>query len=261
MRRIAHLSDLHFGKHDERVAEGLLADLAALQVHAVAISGDLTQRARRSQFAAARDFLARIASPLVVVPGNHDVPLFDLYRRFLEPLDRFRRFISSEPMPLLRDREVAILGINTARSFTWKDGRVSVEQIAEMERVFTSLPTDVFKVLVAHHPFHRPPQTATATVGRGERALDVLGRCGIDLILTGHLHTSHHAQVSVHRTQPGRLLLVAHAGTAISRRLREGGNGYNLIAVAEDQVIVEVRRWQRDRFATASQMSYPRPEL
>src|ERR1700722_10258980 len=119
MRTIAHISDLHFGSEDPRLAEGLLADLAEVRPALVAVSGDLTQRARRGQFAAARAVLSRIPFPQLVVPGNHDIPFYDLGRRFLRPLNRFRRYITHDLNPTFADEEMLVVGINTARSATW----------------------------------------------------------------------------------------------------------------------------------------------
>ncbi|HEX9815477.1 MAG TPA: metallophosphoesterase, partial [Candidatus Thermoplasmatota archaeon] len=115
--RIAHISDLHFGTVPDGNIERLEADLKAVKPRVIAVSGDLTQRARVSEFEAAAEFLSRFDVPKVIVPGNHDVPLYDVARRFFSPLARFRRFIGPIVDPFYADDEVAILGLNTARSF------------------------------------------------------------------------------------------------------------------------------------------------
>ena len=125
MTTLAHISDLHFGAESPEVVEGLVEDLASIEPSLLVVSGDLTQRARRKEFAAARLFLDRIPSLRLVVPGNHDIPLFDLVRRFASPLARFRRYIDPDVDPFFSTDTVAVLGMNTARSNTWKDGRVS----------------------------------------------------------------------------------------------------------------------------------------
>src|SRR5436190_16940942 len=96
MRTIAHISDLHFGRLDPPVAEGLVADLADRKPSLLVVSGDFTQRAREGQFRAAADFLKRLPTPQLLVPGNHDIPLYNLIRRFFFPLDRYRRIIGDE---------------------------------------------------------------------------------------------------------------------------------------------------------------------
>lgn len=258
MKCIAHLSDLHFGRCDMQIAEQLLVDLDAIEPSIVAVSGDLTQRARHAEFAAARAFLGRIVSPKIVVPGNHDLPLFNLKKRLLEPLERFRRYIEFESLPVLRDGEVAVLGINTARRSLWKDGRISETQLDDLRRACADLPTDCFKVLVTHHPF-APPQRdpQRRLVGRRGRALAVLDGCGVELLLTGHLHRGFATDIE---TAPaGRSsILIAQAGTAISTRRRGESNAYNVIRVEPARVEIEVRRWTGSRFAAAETSSYQR---
>src|SRR4051812_2596140 len=128
MRTIAHISDLHFGRLDRSVAEGLVADLAERKPSLLVVSGDFTQRAREGQFRAAAEYLKRLPQPQLVVPGNHDVPLYDVVARFFSPLAGYRRIISSDLRPLYRDEEMLVLGVNTARSFTHKSGWISEEQ-------------------------------------------------------------------------------------------------------------------------------------
>src|SRR3712207_3725723 len=134
MRKLVHLSDLHFGRIDYRVLDPLVADVGAAGPDLVVVSGDLTQRARRAQFKEARRFLDALPSPQIVVPGNHDVPLYDVFRRFLRPLEGFRRYISDDLEPFYADEEVAVLGVNTARSLTIKHGRINERQVARIRQ-------------------------------------------------------------------------------------------------------------------------------
>src|SRR5215218_2034211 len=129
MRTIVHLSDLHFGRLDARVVEPLLAAIRDLSPELIAISGDLTQRARRTQFAAARAFIRSLEHPYLVVPGNHDVPLYDVARRFLRPLARYKRFVAVDLEPAHVDGEIAVVGLNSARSLTFGRGRLNRPQI------------------------------------------------------------------------------------------------------------------------------------
>ncbi len=96
MKKIAHISDLHFGTEDPMVATGLLEDLADYQPDLAAVSGDLTQRARHSEFIAARNYLAQIAAPKIIVPGNHDIPLYNILRRWLAPLQNYHETITRD---------------------------------------------------------------------------------------------------------------------------------------------------------------------
>src|SRR6185295_3827867 len=124
MRTIVHLSDLHFGRLDARLVPPLLAAIRDLSPALLAISGDLTQRARRKQFAEARDFLRAIECPCLVVPGNHDVPLYDVARRFLRPLARYKAFITDDLEPVHVDAEMVVMGLNSARSLSFGGGRL-----------------------------------------------------------------------------------------------------------------------------------------
>ncbi len=256
-RLIAHLSDLHFGTEDPAVAEGLLADLAALEPSLVVVSGDLTQRAKVSEFMAAREYLARIPYPQVVVPGNHDVPFYDVFRRFARPLRRYRAWITDDLQPLRVDAELAVLGITTARSLTWKGGRISREQIAGIRAAMSPLATELFKVVVTHHQFI-PPAGAKLEdmVGRADQALAQLESCSVDLLLAGHMHVGYTGDTKTHYTAMKRSILVAQAGTAISRRRRGEPNAYNAIAIDGDTLAISVRAWDGSRFAVTAVTRY-----
>ncbi len=250
MTTIAHVSDLHFGRHDPVVTRALLEELQANPPSLLAVSGDLTQRARRREFEAARRFLDAVEAPRVVVPGNHDIPLFDLVRRVLSPLGRFRRHLGNESGGFVQIDGLAVLGVNTARPSTWKDGRLSVGQIELIRARFCAAPTDSFKVLVTHHPF-LPPRgdRAPALVGRGLSGLLAAESCGVDLLLAGHLHRGYTGDARSHHLTLRHSILVAQAGTAVSRRTRGGEpNSYNRIQVDPPRLTVEIRVWNGRAF-------------
>jgi 3',5'-cyclic AMP phosphodiesterase CpdA len=179
VRTIAHLSDLHFGRHDETAAERLLADVSQIKPNIVVVTGDLTQRARHRQFAAARAFLEKLPRPVVVVPGNHDVPLYDIVERFLGRLARYRCYISAELQPFFADDEIALLGLNTARSATFANGRISHKQAAAIKSVFAEVPAGRLKILAIHHPLAVPVAAGgLAPVGRAAMARKALTEAG-----------------------------------------------------------------------------------
>ena len=133
MPRIVHLSDLHFGAHDQRLVDAVERQVDELKADLVVISGDFTQRARTEQFKEACEFLERIRDgghEVIGVPGNHDVPLYDVVSRFGKPLEKFRRFICDDTEPFYEDEEMVVAGVNTARSLTRKHGRVNFRQVA-----------------------------------------------------------------------------------------------------------------------------------
>ena len=257
MRLLAHISDLHFGADDPVVAEGLIKDLATLNPHLVAVSGDVTQRARRGQFRAAREYLARIDAPQIIVPGNHDVPLYNVVARFGWPLANYAEFITDNLFPTFHDAELAVAGVNTARSFTWKDGRLSADQIDQLRRYFCSQPPEVHKILVAHHPFIPPVADPTAAlVANAPLALRMLESCGGALVLAGHLHLAYAGDVRPHHVEIKKSILVAQAGTAISHRRRDESNAYNLLTLDGDRLRLEVRAWTGQKFAPSGHADY-----
>lgn len=263
MRRIAHISDLHFGTEDPTAVEALIADITAAKPHLVAVSGDLTQRAKRHEYAAARAFLDRIPFPQLVVPGNHDIPLYDVGRRFLRPLHRYRRYITADMSPTFVDDEMAVLGINTARSATWKNGRISLEQIRGVRAALCHGGPSLFRVVVTHHPFLPPPTGVPPDlVGRGPLALQTMQACAVDLLLAGHLHVVYSGDVRTYHVDVKRSILVAQAGTAVSHRRRGEPNAYNLIdvepAAGDGRVTIEVRVWSEGMFRAGTTTRYER---
>ncbi|HEY8993232.1 MAG TPA: metallophosphoesterase family protein [Lacunisphaera sp.] len=262
MTTIAHISDLHFGTEKPELAEGLKADLAAIRPTLVVISGDLTQRARIGQFKAARAYLATLPKPQLVVPGNHDVPLFDVARRFFSPLVRYRRFISADLNPIYDDGTLCVIGVNTARSLTWQSGRISSGQIKSLQTRL-AVTTARFKVVVTHHPFIPPPagnakQHGIDLVGRAARAMTVLDAGSVDLLLAGHLHHGYSGDTRTQYPAARRAIISAQAGTAISGRVRSDPNGYNRITLDGDCITVEVRRWQAGAFVSWRATPYAR---
>jgi len=258
MRRLAHISDLHFGREEPAVVEGLLADLAEAKPDLVVVSGDLTQRARRAQFRACAAFLERLPAPRLVVPGNHDIPLYDVARRFLDPLGRYRRFIGALE-PLYADPELAVLGLDTVRPTRWVDGRVSAAQVEHIRTRLGPLPPEVFKVIVTHHPFVPAPRDPSpARIEGAPAALAAAEAAGVELFLAGHLHAGYLADLRQHHASLRRSILVAQAGTAVSNRRRGEPNGYNLITIAPPDFSFEVRAWDGTRFQTRTVDPYRR---
>jgi 3',5'-cyclic AMP phosphodiesterase CpdA len=259
VRKIVHLSDLHFGRIDPALPPALAEAVAQEAPDLVVVSGDFTQRAREEEFIAAADFLRTLPQPVLAVPGNHDVPLYDVLRRWLSPLGRYRRHITKDLAPFYQDEEIAVLGVNTARALTFKNGRINKAQVAAtLERLQRCGP-DVTRIIVTHHPFEQAEPiagaTARPTLGRADMAMAGFLEAEVDLILSGHEHISGVGLTTMNYRLPGRSALLVQAGTATSTRRRHGeANAFNVISIAGALVTIACRIWLPDetRFAAAA---------
>ncbi|MEP6937013.1 MAG: metallophosphoesterase, partial [Chthoniobacterales bacterium] len=236
MRTLVHLSDLHFGRINSAILEPLLEFVRSANPTLVAVSGDLTQRARRAEYIAAREFLARIPFPQIVVPGNHDVPLRNLFKRFARSLDRYRRYITGDLQPFYSDAEIAVAGLNTARALTWKDGRINRHQLEKLRGSLASMGNERVKVLVTHHPFDLPAGAEGQVVGRSRLAIQTLAECHVDILLAGHFHVADIGHTAKRYNIPGYSALVVSSGTSTSTRGRGQPNSLNVIKIDRPQV-------------------------
>jgi 3',5'-cyclic AMP phosphodiesterase CpdA len=258
VRILAHISDLHFGRTDESLLAPLRERLLALDPDLLVVSGDLTQRAREEQFAAARDYLDTLPKPQLVVPGNHDVPLYNLYQRFLQPLDKYRRLITDDLKPAYIDDEIAVIGVNTTRSLVFKGGRINEEQAEEVRAAICALPEQVTKIVVSHHPFDVPKDSneEDQIVGRARMALEKLAGCGADVLLAGHLHTTHVGHTEQRYEIAGVSALVVQAGTALSTRARGEANSFNLLRVESRHIEIDRYEWRNGSFDRAATQAF-----
>lgn len=135
--KIIHISDLHFGLHRQEIIHGFLIEAAAIQPEIIIISGDLTHRARSEQFRDLKAFISRLPGKVLIVPGNHDVPAFDLIQRFLTPFDKYRHFISNSMEVSYENESVRILGLNSVNPYSIKDGKLSSDSLKKIETYFS----------------------------------------------------------------------------------------------------------------------------
>ncbi len=244
MRTIIHLSDLHFGRVNPAILAPLIQFINAARPDLVAISGDLTQRARRREYLAAREFLRSIPFPQIVVPGNHDVPLHNLFSRFVRSLDRYRRYITDDLQPFVCDEEIAVAGLNTARGLTWKDGRINRRQLRQLRASFEEVPEDRTRILVTHHPFDLPANTQGRVVGRSRLAIKTIAECKVDLLLAGHFHIADVGYTAKRYNVPGYSALIVSSATSTSTRGRGQPNSLNMICVDRPTVSIQRQIWK-----------------
>ena len=244
MRTIIHLSDLHFGRVDRAILAPLITFIGQVKPDLVAVSGDLTQRARTAEFLAAKEFLAAIPFPQIVVPGNHDVPLHNLFARFVRRLDRYQRYITADLQPVFDDAEIIVVGVNTARALTWKDGRINPRQLAELRQTMGARSSATTKIVVTHHPFDLPAGASGRVVGRSRLAIKSLAECSVDLLLAGHFHIADTSQTAKRYQLPGYSAIIVSSGTSTSTRGRGQPNSLNVIRIDDPNVTIERRTWR-----------------
>ncbi|WP_376871692.1 metallophosphoesterase family protein [Albirhodobacter sp. R86504] len=233
MRRIIHLSDLHFGRVNPDLKAPLLRKIEALKPDLVVISGDLTQRARPNQFREAAAFIAQIGPPVLCVPGNHDTPLYNLFQRFFAPFSRYKRYISEDLEPVYADPEVTVVGLNTVNPRALQRGKFGKHARA---RVCLALGEDAgqMRIVALHHPPEQAEGADKRLMKGARKALHVLSACGADVVLSGHLH---QAATAPFRAAPD--LLFVQAGTGLSTRVREqGDNTFNQLDITRDALRV-----------------------
>lgn len=264
MTRIAHLSDLHFGANDAKIVTATEAWLEKRRPDLVILSGDFTQRARTEQFRAASAYLNRLRAAgfkVLTVPGNHDVPLYDVVRRFTAPLDRYKRYIDNDLCPWFEDDEVAVLGLNTARSLTIKDGRINAQQLALMRQRFERVPEHKTRILVTHHPLFAMPLgqggELSEAVGRHGDAVAAAALAGVRVALAGHFHRTY-AQAASRMAENIGNALVIQAGTATSTRLRnKEPQSFNWLHVERsNRILLQVIAWDGASFRDGAETRF-----
>lgn len=268
MSVLLQVSDTHFGTERAEVAEALLAFAAEQRPDVAVLSGDITQRARPAQFTAARRFVDRLAAPaLVAVPGNHDVPLFDLAARALRPYAGYARAFGPDLEPSHESPDLVVLGVNTTRAYRHKHGEVSAAQIERTTRRLRCSPPQKLRVVVTHHPLHVPLGTDEGNLLRGHvAAARAWSAAGADLVMGGHIHLPFVRPVAERVAGLARPLWVVQAGTAVSHRVRAGGGEANSVNLVRFDARTDpggclIERWDHDatqgRFRMADRLRIP----
>ena len=268
MRDILHISDVHLGPpHLPRLAEGLLAFAEREAPDLIVLSGDLTQRAKPRQFVAARAFVDRLPAPTLVVPGNHDVPLYRCWERFLSPHGAYGKHFDRDLEPVFRDDELLVAGVNTAHGWTFTGGRFRSRRLGELQRLFAEARGASCRIVVAHHDLIPPPRFDRQRVSRNSvAAVRVFADSGVELVLSGHRHQAYVGTAGEFYPdeQPGRRrqpVLIVHSGTTTSNRGRgveKKQNTCNWIQVRKDAFVVSRLWWNGQTFVARSRQHHPR---
>jgi 3',5'-cyclic AMP phosphodiesterase CpdA len=258
--KIALAADLHFGSVPEGLADELLAAIEGQSPDVVVIAGDLTLRARTKEFAQAKAWLSSLRAPALVLPGNHDLPYWNLIQRFRNPFHRYRLAAAGVSlMPVIERQDGIVLGFNTTRPWQphlrWQEGAARNRDIEAATSALCKAPSDRFKAVAAHHPFLRVPNFPRARPARrATSALKAFAKCGVNLIMSGHIHQSYAIEAGVE----GHPMVAVGAPTALSNRLRGEANGFWMIDAGE--VGIACTLWLRDgsRFHRTHQKSFRR---
>lgn len=248
MISLLQISDTHFGTERAEVVAALRALSARLAPEVVVLSGDITQRARRAQFARARSFVDSLgAVQVLVLPGNHDIPLFDIFTRLANPYREHRRAFGSDLEPALDADELLALCVNTTRPGRHKDGEVSDAQIERVSSRLRLARPEQLRVVVVHQPIAvTRAQDECDRLHGAERAVRHWAAAGVDLILGGHIHLPYVLPLHEHMAGIARRIWAVQAGTAVSSRVRaEADNSVNFVRYAIDagERCAEIERW------------------
>jgi 3',5'-cyclic AMP phosphodiesterase CpdA len=264
---LLHLSDLHFGKaFRPDVAEAVVEHARDLVPDVVVVSGDLTQRARPEEFESAAEYLERFAAPVVVTPGNHDVPFYRFWERILFPYANYYRYICDELNTVTDVAGLRIVGLNSSRRATLTNGRIRRSQLDFASRAFRAAHDALARIVVTHHHLAPPPDFVGGNVMPfARRALRRFTEHGVDLILAGHMHRSYIGNSL--DFFPGDLqrrgIAVVQCGTTTSSRGRgreRFKNTFNLIRIDEREIRVAHHAWvgERASFMPMSRHVFPR---
>ncbi len=229
MMRILHISDLHFGRVDPSAIECLEQFLARQDksIDLIIATGDWTQRARRHEFQAAAEFIKRLPAPVLSVPGNHDIPLYNVVRRFAGPLDRYEKYIGPISLKYFENDSLVVVGLTTPHKLRTVEGKISGQELLRVSEIFKKSGTHKIKILACHHPIFNSRKEPKL---KPELRVESLLALNPDVILSGHFHLNSLEQMT---TKDGHPVVHLSAGSAISSRLRGEANSFNMIEIKD----------------------------
>lgn len=264
--RLLHISDLHTGPpFRDDIAAKLIAQAHELKPDLLVISGDFVQRADfPEQWEAARKLLAALPQPQLVVPGNHDVPLYNAHLRLLDPFGRYRRYISRDLNPVFELPGLVVVGAVTAHGLTVDGGRLSRGQADRLRTTLARYPDELCKVVVWHHPVVNPPGLRKNRAMAGaEMAMRLLDACEVELLLCGHIHVSYVGNTLDVARDLRQGTIICQSGTTTSRRgygREHGKNSCNLIEIDPKAIRISHLTYLDDAgsFVPVAEHAFPR---
>ena len=260
MITLIHLSDLHVGKVNEKVKQSLLRDLKHEKPSLIVISGDSVQGESERYFRAACELIEQFPSPTFIVPGNHDIPSYNLARRFYDPFRNYHKYLCRSLSPIYEHEPVVVIGLSSVHAWrlNFVDGTLYPKQLRYLRETLKRYSSDWLKIVVFHHPCVIPPENKRKKflIKRYRRILDCLFENKVDLVLSGHFH--HHCIIDAaeYHGVPERSLLVSIVSTTISTRIRHYPNSYTLIALNSSEIRFQPRVWDTEKFEPQTQEVY-----
>ena len=248
MRKLLQISDMHFGTEQLDVMAALLALSQENKPDVLVVSGDITQRATAEQFSRARAFCdsLRIAQ-MISLPGNHDIPLLNLFSRVMSPYAAYQKAFGHALEPALITPSLCLATVNTTRWWRHKNGEVSKAQIDRVCEQLSRATPQQLRVVVVHQPVHvLRPQDEHDRLRGWQPAVRAWAAAGADVVMGGHIHLPYVCELSATVSGLKRRLWCVQAGTAVSSRIRrEAPNSVNLLKFLDDANSLHccVERW------------------
>ncbi|MCG8353016.1 MAG: metallophosphoesterase [Chloroflexales bacterium] len=263
---LMHISDLHAGPpFNPMIAEQVAHYAHELRPDLLVVSGDMVQRADFvSQWRTIKTYLATLPQPQLIVPGNHDIPLFNVFSRLFFPLRRYRRFIAQNINPVFTRPGLAVVGGCTAHGWTFDGGFLYRSQIRSIERAFAPFGPETCKVVVLHHPVINPPGIRrNREMTNADTVVRFLDQCGVELMLSGHIHVSYVGNTLDVIRDLRQGTIICQSGTTTSRRgtgREHGKNSFNVIEIDPRSIRISQHLYLQDakRFAAVSEHVFPR---
>lgn len=243
--KIFHISDLHFGMHHEFIIKHFLKDLDEIKPDVILISGDITHRATVVQYQAFVSFLEKLCPVVCMVPGNHDIPLYNFIERMLYPYKKYTTYIEPKLSAEFENNSVRILGVNSVNPYRIKDGTLDSKTLQYIKEYFEP-SFNGLNILFFHHNFnyleglHKPLENY-------QKFLNYLKESTIDIVCTGHLH---YANVNIIEKNNTKSSILLHAGSLLCKRSRDGLNSYYSIETTNNDCKIDWRVFRDNAFKT-----------